>query len=128
MAATDWRGSHAPAANTRATFTQAAPGAGYRNVLTGFTVILAAGATAPVAATVTVAVIDGVSGATSYIDGPHAMSIPAIAGAMSGVTRSGLDKRGSANTATTIEFSAAGGANTLESVSIEGTVVRSVES
>lgn len=120
-AARVWNAQHAPVANTKATCTQAAA-AGLRNVCRGITVMLVAGASAPTAASVTVALIDGASGVTSYLWGPHAMGIPAVAGATNGVSRPGRWV-GSVNTPMTLEFSAAGGANTIESVSMEGETI-----
>lgn len=113
--------NHAPAANTKATITRAAAGGGIKNVCTGFTVSLAGQSTAPAAVQLSVALIDGASGGTTYLWGPQVIAIPAIAGATSAFVRSGIYIPGSANTAMTLEFSAAGGANTIESVSFEGT-------
>jgi hypothetical protein len=110
---------HAPAANTKATITVPAAGNDTRNVCTGLTVTLAAGAVAPSAATVKVALIDGVAGATTYLWGPHTLAIAAIAGALNGISRGGR-WTGSENTAMTLEFEAASGANTIQSVSMEG--------
>lgn len=120
----DWNPapSSAPAANAQATATQAAAGLGKRNVCTGFAVSLVAGAVAPTAATVTVAVVDGASGSVAYLWGPFRLAIPAVAGAVNGIARSGLWLQGSPNTQMTIEFSGAGGANVFESVVMEGTV------
>ena len=120
---TDWTASHVPAANTKATITQAAPGAGLRLVATGLTVTLAAGSTAPTAVNVTVTLIDGASGGSTYL-WRTTLSLPATAGANVSLTRECLWLWGTANTAMTLEFSAAGGANTIESVSLEGTTVR----
>lgn len=117
-----WRTNHQPATNTKATITQAAPGAGLRNVVTGWTAMYAAQSSAPSATAVSVAVIDGPTGGTSFLDGPHALGMPAVAGATNGITRHALAIPGTPNTGTTIEFSAAGGANTLETVSMEGVV------
>jgi len=114
-----WSNVNFPAANTRASSTRAAGAAGVRHVCTGITVALAAGATAPAAVQLDVRLRDGILD-TGTILWQMAISIPATAGAMSGVTRSGLFIPGSAATAMTLEFSAAGGANTFESVSFEG--------
>lgn len=113
--------NHAPAANTKATIAQAAGGAGIKNVCTGFTVSLAAQTTAPAAIQVSVALIDGATGGTTYLWGPQVISLPATAGAMAAFVRSNVFIVGTANTAMTLEFSAAGGANTIETVSFEGT-------
>jgi hypothetical protein len=118
----DWVAIHAPVANTQATATKAAAGLGKRNVVTGLTIVLAAGATAPTAVNVTVNLIDGASAGTAYL-WRATMSLPATAGAMNGIVREPIWIKGSPNTAMTLEFSAAGGANTIESVSMEGTVL-----
>lgn len=118
----DWSANHNPAANTKATCTRAAGGAGVSNVCTGFTVMLVAGASAPTATTVTVALIDGDTGGTTYLWGPHVIGVAAVAGATNGIARQNLWRKGSANTKMTLEFSAAAGSNTLETVSMEGTL------
>lgn len=115
-----WQATHTPAANTQATITKAAAGAGVRNVCTGFTVTLAAGASAPAAVQVFASLIDGASGGTTYL-WRSAISLPAVAGAITSFVRSDLWLPGTANTALTLELSAAGGANTVESVTMDGT-------
>ena len=117
--ATDFTAVHTPAANTQATATKAAGGAGVRNVCTGITVVFGADATAPTAISLTVALRDGATGAGTILWQAR-ISLPAVAGAMSGIALSGLHIRGTANTAMTLEFSAAGGANTLQSVTLLG--------
>lgn len=117
---TVWGASHVPAANTQATATRAAAGAGIRNVCTGFTVTLAAQATDPAAIQLVVRVIDGASGTGTYL-WQSVIAIPATAGAIAAIVRSSIYLPGTANTAMTVEFSAAGGANTIESVSMDGT-------
>lgn len=121
-AASVWTAIHLPAANTQATITRAAAGAGIRNVCTGLTVIFAAGATAPTAINVAVNLIDGASGGGTYL-WRATLSLPATAGAVNGIARQPLWIPGTANTAMTLEFSVAGGANTIESVSMEGSTV-----
>ena len=116
-----WSAHHLPAANTQATITKATAGAGIRNVCRSLTVILAAGATAPTAVNLSVALIDGASGGTTYL-WRATISIPAVAGAVNGIAIP-VWKPGTANTAMTLEFSAAGGANTIESVSMDGTTI-----
>lgn len=110
---------HVPSANTVATASIAAGGAGVRNVCTGLTAVIAATATAPTAVNVIVNLIDGATGGTTFL-WRMTLSLPATAGETRGVTRSGLWLPGTTNTALTLEFSAAGGANTIESVSLEG--------
>lgn len=117
-----WTEIHRPAANTKATITRAAGAAGVKNVCTAITVVLAATAAAPTAVNLNVSLIDGVSGETVYLWGAT-LSIPAVAGATTGVSLSNLFLPGTAETAMTLEFSAAGGANTIESVWMSGTTV-----
>lgn len=107
-----------PAVNTRASVTRVAGAAGVRHILTGLTVVLAAGATTPTAVQLDVRVRDGILD-TGTILWQAVIALPATAGVMNGITRAGLWIPGTAATAMTIEFSAAGGANTFESVSME---------
>ncbi len=65
---------------------------------------------------------DGASGGATHL-WEGVMSIPATAGEIRGITRSDLWLVGTAATAMTAEFSAAGGANTFESVSMEGLTI-----
>lgn len=117
-----WTAIHVPPSNTKATATKASAGAGKRNICTGFTVTIATDATAPTAANLTVSLIDGSSGGTNYL-WRSTISIPAVAGAQVSIVRGSLWIPGSQATAMTLEFSAAGGADTLESVSMEGTII-----
>lgn len=107
-----------PAVNTRASVTKAAGAAGIRHICTGLTVVLAAGATTPAAVQLDVRLRDGIAD-TGTILWQTVIALPATAGVMNGVSRSGLWIPGTAATAMTLEFSAAGGANTFESVSFE---------
>lgn len=115
----DWSQVHLPAVNTRATTTKTAGAAGVRHVATGLTVVLAGDSTAPAATVLDVRLRDGIAD-TGTILWQSKITLPATAGAMNGISRSGLFIRGTAATAMTLEFSAAGGANTFESVSLEG--------
>ena len=117
-----WSAHHVPAANTQATITKASAGAGVKNVCTWLTVKLVAGATAPTAVNVSVSLIDGATGGTTYL-WRATISLPATGGADNGIALSGLWLPGTAATGMTLEFSAAGGANTVESVSMGGTTV-----
>jgi len=119
----DWHADHGPAANTKATATKPSAGPGKCNVVTGWTVTFCAGASAPTAIQVSVAILDGPSGSTNYLWGPIAISLPAVAGAMNGIVKDNQWRKGSPNTPVTIEFSVAGGAFTVESVAMEGTTV-----
>lgn len=122
FAATYWDVQHLPAANTQATATRASAGTGVRNVCTGFTVAISGGTTAPSAVQLSVAVIDGSTGGGTYL-WRSTIALPPAAGAISAFVRSDTWLVGTAATAMTIEFSAAGGANTIESVTMEGTTV-----
>lgn len=114
-----WAITHTPAAATQATISKAAE-TGQVHVIRGWSATLVSGASAPTAATFTIAVRDGATGAGTIKAGAG-MSIPATAGITSPpwvvcdtyVTCT-------ANTAATIEFSGAGGANTVQSVSMWG--------
>jgi hypothetical protein len=117
-----WSGHHVPAANTQATNSKAAAGVGIRNVVTWLTASIAATATAPTAVNLNINLIDGASGGTTYL-WRTTISLPATAGEVRGVALSNLWLPGTANTATTLEFSAAGGANTIESVSFGGVTI-----
>lgn len=117
-----WTAIHVPAANTQATVSKAAAGVGIRNVVTALTATIAATATAPTAVNVTVNLIDGATGGTTYL-WRMTLSLPAVAGETRGVQKNNCWLPGTANTATTLEFSAAGGANTIESVSMEGITI-----
>lgn len=118
-----WTQIHVPNTNTQATKTQTSAGAGKRNVCTGFTVTMTAGASAPTAAApILVSVIDGASGGSTYLWRSY-ITLPAVAGAVVSMIRSDLWLVGSQATAMTIEFSAAGGANTYESVAFDGVVI-----
>ena len=124
LAADVWTAQANPAANVKATVTRPAAGPRTRNVLTSLTAMVVAGATAPTATTVTVAVIDGGAGGTTYLWGPHTLGVPAVAGATNGLCHPPLWIPGSPNTPMTMEFSAAAGINTLESVSMVGETVQ----
>jgi hypothetical protein len=114
--------NHVPAANTQATRNQAAAGAGLKNVCTGIHATFSANATAPTAVQVYVYLRDGASGSGTIL-WAATLSLPATAGASTGISITGLWIPGSANTSMTLEFSAAGGANTLEVVTLTGCIV-----
>ena len=118
----DWSVVHTPAVNTRATATKAAGGAGLRHICTSLTVVLVADTTAPAAVVLTVELRDGATGAGTIV-WQERISLPAVAGVMNGIVVPNLHIRGTANTAMTLEFSAAGGANTFESVTMTGVTV-----
>lgn len=117
-----WTQLHLPAANTQATKTNAAAGVGVRNVCTSITAVVVATATAPTAIQLNVSLIDGATGGTTFL-WRAVLSLPATAGETRGIALSNLWIPGTANTAMTLEFSAAGGANTVESVSMTGLTI-----
>lgn len=120
--ASTWTAVHIPNTNVQATITKASAGSGKRNVCTGFVVTLCAGASTPTAAApITVMVVDGATGGTTYLWRSY-INLPAVAGAQLSIVRTGLWLVGSQATAMTIEFSAAGGSNTYESVAIDGVI------
>lgn len=112
----EWTVTHTPASNTQATASKAAGGAGVRHVCRSITASLygTGGGVAPLQLNLR----DGATGAgtikTSYYLGTTA------ANAVDRLALSDLNIVGSANTAMTLEFAAAGGANTLETVSMSG--------
>jgi len=114
-----WVLNSAPAANTLATATKAAAGAGVKNVLIALSAAFVAGAVAPAAVNVTVLIRDGATGVGTIL-WSRVLSLPAVAGEHRGFDISGLRIDGTPNTALTVEFSAAGGANTFESVAAYG--------
>ena len=111
-----WHLHHVPAANTRALATQATAGAGQRNVCTYLFFCLAAG----VLPTITNPVIEVVDGVTRIWG--MKVGVQAIAGDRLVVATPVL-LIGSPDTAMSIGFDAAGGANTFESVSASGFVI-----
>lgn len=115
-----WSVVHAPAANTQATASKAAGGANVRHICTGILATFVAGAVAPTAVQVTVVVRDGATGSGTII-WTGVMALPAVAGQSAApIMHDDLTLVGTLNTAMTVEFIAAGGANTVEAVSIQG--------
>lgn len=112
----EWSQGHAPAAATKATTSKAAGGAGVRHVLRSFEVIVSALAAAA-EAVLTYTVRDGATGTGTILRTGTILVKP---GDMTGLAVSGLNLIGSANTAMTVEFTAAGAANTYESVGMSG--------
>ncbi len=112
-----WSVTHGPAANTKATIAKAAV-TNLTHVVTGFTATLVTGASAPTAITVTFSVYDGTSAGTAKIT--MGMSAPATAGVANTIVVTGINIPMTKGNAATIEFSAAGGANTVEAVSLQG--------
>lgn len=123
----DWVVTHAPAANTQATITRDAPPAGQRLVITAIDARLVANGTAPTAVAAQVNLIFGTSGGTAKMS--FAMAIPATAGAScQPVSLAGLEIEVDDGTACTLEFAAAAGAQTVESVAMTGYTKNTVTS
>ena len=112
----DWAVNSTPAAATAASATKAAAGAAIRHICTGISVTLAAGATAQAAAAI-VALRDGATGAGAILWSKQV--ILAVNGVWD-VNLSGLSIVGTANTAMTLEFTAAPVAGAFASVSLTG--------
>lgn len=114
-----WSVTHAPAVNVQATITKAAGATGVRHVCTGIHAKIVGGTTAPAAIQGTVNLRDGASGAGTILKS-FTMVLAAAIGAKDEIALTGLNIPGSAATAMTLEFAAAGGANTFECVSMDG--------
>lgn len=111
-----WAIAHAPAANTQATISRAAGAAGVRHVcksITGSVLGLAAAAET----TVSLRLRDGATGAGTIL---WEQTVLVAVSQQNGFALTDLNIFGSAATAMTLEFSAAGGANTTESVALSG--------
>lgn len=109
-----WQVTHVPAANTQATASKAAGGAAVRHVAQTLTACL--GGTLQ-SALVNVYIRDGATGAGTIL---WAAQILAPANDNECITLSGLNLLGTANTAMTVECSAAGGVSTNETVTLTG--------
>lgn len=116
----NWSVNHVPAAATVATITRAAGAAGVRHVCTSIDAVLVIPATANQPA-IQLNLRDGAAGAGTIL-WSRRFGIGAAAGAdaQQEVSLSGLNIVGSAATAMTLEFSAAGVATTLQSVAMTG--------
>lgn len=115
----DWSQGHTPAANTQATTSKAAGGTGVRHVCTSISITLLGGTSAPTAAFTEVYLRDGATGAGTIL-WEQTLGVPATAGATTTVNLAPLNIIGSSNTAMTLEFSGASGANTVQSVAMSG--------
>ncbi|MFY9586678.1 MAG: hypothetical protein WAT66_04400 [Actinomycetota bacterium] len=114
----NWSATHTPVANTQATATQASA-AGFRHVCTSVAFSLTADTGIIAATTVLVNLRDGATGAGTILWSQR-ISVPATAGSCKSVVLNGLSIVGTAATAMTLEFAAAGGASTFESVALTG--------
>jgi hypothetical protein len=113
-----WSVVHQPAANVVATATKAGS-AGVRHVATGLYADLVAGAVAPAAAATAAVLRDGAAGAGAIIWAQQ-VSVQAIAGDRDNIEIADENIVGTAGNAMTLELQAAGGANTVESVTLTG--------
>jgi hypothetical protein len=110
-----------PAANTTATATHSAV-TGKQHICQTIHCTFNAGAVAPSAVQVSVVLRDGVSNSGTVLWATQ-MALTAVAGQASPVVeQSGLAIQGMVGNAMTLEFTAAGGANTFETVALTGFV------
>ena len=114
-----WTVKHTPAAATQATITKAAE-TGRTHWVTGLIVTFVAGASAPTAETLLVDLRAGATGAGNII-ASWGMSIPAVAGSpRAPIALGDIEIPGEDGAALTLEFAAAGGANTVQAVTMIG--------
>jgi hypothetical protein len=113
----NWAITHTPAANTVATITRAAGGAGVRHICNSISGSVIVGASQTPGAAVQLSLRDGASGAGTIL-WSQTINCTALGNAF--INLSGLNIPGSANTAMTLEFSAAPGAANFESVALTG--------
>jgi len=114
LVGTEWAVIGMPVGNTQAVAVRAAA-ASLRHVATGISATISAGVTA--AGQLDVVLRDGATGVGPIV---WAQTLRCPASDIRGIVQSGLKIPGSTNTAMTLEFSAAGGAGTLERVSLSG--------
>lgn len=112
----NWSINNTPAVNTQATITRAAGGAGVRHVCTSISGTLI-GQTGAVEATVLLNLRDGATGAGAILWSQRYLLSAVM---LTGVALTGLQIPGTANTAMTLEWAAAGGALSFESVALTG--------
>jgi hypothetical protein len=115
-----WSLVNDPAVNTAATATRAASSTGGVHVADCVSATFIAGTTAPAAVNVTVVIRDGTTGAGTVLFAADLALAGTISDRATPVQLCGLSIPGSANTAMTVEFTAAGGANTFETVALTG--------
>ena len=110
-----WSVVHNPSTATQATITKAAGATGVRHVCTGITATIATGATAQTP--ITVYLRDGATGAGTII---WTGTLAAPANSVGVIAITDLYLPGSAATAMTLEFSAAGVTASLQAVTLTG--------
>lgn len=111
----EWSVFHTPAVNTQATATKAAGAAGVRHVCRTITATIH-GLIAATETTVLINLRDGATGAGTIL---WQLLLHVIPAGTTGLTLP-VNIMGTAATAMTLEFAAAGGANTFESVAMTG--------
>jgi len=114
----EWGLVSTPAANVQATVTKAAV-AGTRHVARSLDAAYVAGTVAPAVTNVLLNLRDGVSGAGTIL-WSVLLATQALAGDKDDYQSEGRNLVGTAGNAMSLEFAAAGGANTLESVALGG--------
>ncbi len=115
----EWSITHSPAANTQATISKAAGGAGVRHVCRQVSGTIGQDATGSTAVLVTLNLRDGATGAGTVLQS-WTMCLANTAGAVVPFSFPGLNIFGTANTALTIEFNASGGVHVFQSVNASG--------
>lgn len=115
-----WSLVNDPAANTAATATRAASSTGGLHVADCVTATFIANTTAPTAVNVTAVIRDGATGAGTIVWAADLALQATISDRAAPIQLCGLNIPGTANTAMTVEFTAAGGANTFETVALTG--------
>lgn len=115
----NWAINHTPAANTQATIERAAGAGTVRHVCTSIAASFIVD-TAGVPVTTLLNLRDGATGAGAILWSKRVSFAGMAIGAFVQIDLSGLQIFGSAATPMTLEFSAAGGANTFESVALTG--------
>lgn len=113
-----WTAVHVPSTATLATIAKAAGGTGKRHVCTAITATISCGATAQTP--IQIYLRDGLTTAGTIL---WAITVAAPANGMGGISVTGLNIVGTANTAMTLEFSAAGVAASQEAITINGFTV-----
>jgi hypothetical protein len=116
---TSWTVVSTPGVNAQATATRAAS-AGVMHQAKSITVTLAAGTVAPAAAQLRAVLRDGATGVGAILWAGE-LALQAVAGASpTPLDLQNLNIQGTPGNAMTLEFTAAGGANTFEGVTLEG--------
>ena len=116
-----WAIQNTAAANTAATVTQASAGPGLKNVCTAITVTFSGNASSAVAVGTVFTLRDGAAGTILW---SGTIWITATAGDSDSIPIAPIWIEGSAATAMILAAEAAGGVNTLQTVSMSGTITR----